>query len=958
MSAYGQNTIGLPEIINYSKHIYGGGTQNWDIQQDVNGIMYFANNEGLLSFDGIHWKLYPLPNKTIVRSIAIGTDKRIYAGGQDEIGYFSPDSTGQLIFTSLRNLVPPKERSFADVWDIVAYGKDVFFRSSGKILQLSNQTIIAYPAASEWVFMGLHQQKLIAQDISHGLLVFNQGTWQPLVQEEALPRGLYVSALVPVGKDSSLLTTLKDGLFLLSGNQITPFHSPDLDAIAKETIYAGVPLGRNWFALATSLGGCYIFNRKGEHIQSFSRREGLQNNNITSIFRDRNNNLWLGLDNGIDFIAYDNAIKHVYPENLNEGSGYAALLHDNYLYLGTTNGVYTVPLTNNEDLSFVKGQFRPVPNTKGQVWGLSEINGHVLLGHHDGAFLVNPGGASPVNAKPGWGYWTYLPVNKVLPSAQVLAGTYHGLEILEYNNGAFHAGHTVEGLDEPARFITFDNNNIAWASHPYRGVYKIDMSERPARIKLYNDKDGLPSFMNNHVYKVRNQVVVATEKGVYVYNEQTDRFEPSAWYRKLFDTTSLRYLKEDPNENIWFIHEKQLGVVDFSGPAPQIVYLPELNGKMVSGFEHIYTVDSRNIFIGAEQGFYHINYEQYQKNKYQLQVHISGVTCTGPSDRQLFGGYFGEVNDTRQQEQGLMPGIAWKWNSIHVEYASSLYGQQANVSYSYRLKGFDPAWSEWSKKTEKDYTSLAPGSYTFEVKARNNLGNESPVTSYSFRVLPPWYQSWWAYTVYLLIILAFAYGLYKRQQHKFIRQQLKHEEEQKRLQYLHQLEMEKSEKEIMQLRNEKLETEIDHKNKELASSAMHLVQKGELLSKVKDELTRLKKAPGSDDSGEELNKLMRILRDEDKMDQGWEQFTFHFDRVHSDFLSVMKELYPQLSANELKLCAYLRMNLSTKEIAQLMNISVRGVEISRYRLRKKLQLPTETNLFQFLLHIKSSKPAE
>jgi DNA-binding CsgD family transcriptional regulator len=949
----GQNTIGLPEIINYSKHIYGGGTQNWDIQQDAHGIMYFANNEGVLSFDGIHWKIYPLPNKTIVRSIAIGKDNRIYAGGQDEIGYFSPDSAGVLVYTSLKNLIPPKERSFADIWDIIPYGNDIFFRSINKILQLSNQTITVYPAVSEWAFIGLHHNLLVAQDMTYGLLQFVRGAWQPLVAKENMPPGLYTSALIPTGRDSSLLCTLKDGLFILSGNRLAPFHTPDLDAITRESIYAGLPLGRNWFALATSLGGCHVFNRAGERIQTFSRREGLQNNNITSIFRDRNSNLWLGLDNGIDFIAYDNAIKHIYPENLNEGSGYAALINKNHLFLGTTNGVYAVPLTAAEDLSFVKGQFRPVPNTKGQVWGLSEINGQVLLGHHDGSFLVNPDGAVPVNAKPGWGYWTYLPVNNVLPSAQVLAGTYHGLEILEYTNGIFHAGRTIPGLDEPARFVTFDNNHVAWASHPYRGVYKIELGEDPVRIHLYTDKEGLPSFMNNHVYKIRNQVVVATERGVYVYNQQANRFEPSPWYRNIFDTTSLRYLKEDTDENIWFIHEKQLGVVDFSGASPQTVYLPELNGKMVSGFEHIYTVDSRNVFIGAEQGFYHINYEQYRKNKYLLQAAVSSVTCTGPSDKLIFGGYFGEVSDTVQQEKAARPDIAWKWNSLHFEYAASLYGQQANVTYSYRLQGFDRGWSDWGKKTEKDYTNLPPGSYTFEIKARSNLGNESPVSSYAFRILPPWYQSWWAYTFYILVIIAAGYGLYRRQQHKFFRQQQKHEEEQKRLQYLHQLELEQSEKEIVKLRNEKLETEIDHKNKELASSAMHLVQKGELLSKIKDELTRLKKTPATDDGGEELNKLVRILREEDKMDQGWEQFAFHFDRVHSDFLAVLKEYYPQLTANEQKLCAYLRMNLSTKEIAGLMNISVRGVEISRYRLRKKLQLPTETNLFQFLLNIKS-----
>ncbi|MDF2188025.1 triple tyrosine motif-containing protein [Paraflavitalea sp. CAU 1676] len=950
----GQNTIGLPEIINYSKHIYGGGTQNWDIQQDVNGIMYFANNEGMLSFDGTHWRIYPLPNKTIVRSIAIGRDRRIYAGGQDEIGYFSPDSTGTLRYTSLKHLIPDKERSFADIWDIIPYGSDVFFRSIHKILQYTNKTIIAYPAVSEWAFMGLHQQQLVAQDMSHGLLYFHQGTWQPLLPTDELQKGLYTSALISIGKDSSLMATLKDGVFLLANGRLSRFTSPDIDRIARETIYGGLALGRNWFALSTSLGGCHIFNREGELIQSFSRKEGLQNNNITSIFRDRNNNLWLGLDNGIDFVAYDNAIKHIYPENLNEGSGYAALIHQDHLYLGTTNGLYTVPLTAMDDLSFVKGQFTAVPNTKGQVWGLSGINGQVLMGHHDGCYQVLPSGAIPVNARPGWGYWTYLPVSKVLPSAQVLAGTYHGLDILAFSNGSFKPVQTIAGLEEPARFITFDNNNVAWASHPYRGVYRVDLSVQPARIKLYTDKEGLPSFMNNHVYNIRNQVVVATERGVYVYNDKSDRFVAAEAYLQVFGNTSLRYLKEDSEGNIWFIHDKQLGVVDYAGTSPQIVYLPELNGKMVSGFEHIYTVNARNIFMGGETGFYHINYDQYRRNKYVLQAHINSVSTSGSVDRQIFGGYFGEVNDASEQDKEVYPDIPWKWNSLHFEYSSTLYGQQANITYSYQLKGFDAGWSEWSRKTEKDYTNLSPGNYVFEVKARNNLGNESVITSYHFRVMPPWYQSWWAYGVYTLALFGLALVLYKRQQKKFQRQQQRHEEEQRRLLYLHQLELEKSEKEIVKLRNEKLESEIDHKNKELASSAMHLVQKGELIGRIKEELTKLKKLPTQGEEADELKKLLRILHEEDKVDQGWEQFAFHFDRVHSDFLVALKERYPLLTANEIKLCAYLRMNLSTKEIAQLMNISVRGVEISRYRLRKKLQIATETNLFQFLLNIKST----
>jgi hypothetical protein len=211
-------------------------------------------------------------------------------------------------------------------------------------------------------------------------------------------------------------------------------------------------------------------------------------------------------------------------------------------------------------------------------------------------------------------------------------------------------------------------------------------------------------------------------------------------------------------------------------------------------------------------------------------------------DSLLFGGYFGEVNTDSAQPKSSIPSINNEWNSFHIEYTAPLYEQQANIEYSYMLEGFDKTWSEWSKKTEKDYTNLPAGKYSFYVKARNNLGNESPVNNYSFEVLPPWYQSSWAYFLYVALAFALGYLFYKRQQQKFVQQQQMHEEEQKRLAYLHQLEIEKSEKEIVKLKNEKLETEIEFKNSELASTAMHLVQKGEFLTKIKEELQNLNKA--------------------------------------------------------------------------------------------------------------------
>ena len=948
----GQNTIGIPDITNYSRDVYNAGTQNRGILQDRNGVMYFANYEGLLSFDGNYWKTYPLPNKTVVRSIAMGKDNRIYAGGQGDFGYFSPDHSGRLAFTSLKPLLSEKNYSFSDVWFVVAYGNDVFFMCRRVIFQLNNKTITAYPAASEWLFLGQSNGRLIAQDARNGLLEFRAGLWTPFVQESALPPNFYVACLFPFGKDSSFMGTINSGFFILSGKKITPFKFSGADPFGNERVLTAIAVNDDWLAIGTNLDGIYIVDKQGEIIQNLSRKEGLQNNNILSLFLDRDNNLWMGLDDGIDLVAYNNAIKHIYPEKLNEGLGYTSIIFGKELFVGTSNGLYCMPIDEREDLSFLRGEFKSVPGTKGSTFRLDEVNGRLLLGHHDGAYEIKDDRLSPIDTR--WSYWMFLPFSNVLPSALIVGGDDNGVELLRYDGGSFVPDKSIPGYNASSQYMAMDNNTV-WVAHSYLGVYRIDLNDTlHPRIKLYTEKNGLPSNLKNHLFKIRNHIVITTEKGVYEYNVATDSFGASPYFKSLLGERNIRYLREDAAGNIWFIEDKSLGVVDMSGVQPEVIDFPELSGKMVADMEHIYPYDKHNVFVGAEKGFYLINYEEYKKNRYPIQARIRAVKALGRTDSLLFGGYFGDVDDSMDQPAEAIYTISNKWSSMHFEYSSPLYAAQNSIQYSYLLKGFDRDWSTWSKKTEKEYTNLPAGTYTFQVKSKSNLGNESAITGYSFTILPPWYQASWAYLVYVCIFAGLNYLLFYWVRRVFRRQQAKHEEEQKRLQYLHQLEMEKSEKEIVKLKNEKLESEIEHKNTELASAAMHLVQKGELLGNIREELMRIKKgANGDGAAAEEFKKMLRILGEENKMDKDWEQFAVHFDKVHSDFLQILKSVYPQLSSHELKLCAYLRMNLSSKEIAQLENISVRGVEISRYRLRKKLHIPTEINLFDFLMELHS-----
>lgn len=954
VAAWCQNTIGLPDITNFSKIDYNAGLQNWDFKQDKNGIIYVANNEGLLSFDGKYWKSYPLPNKTIVRSLEIGNDNKIYVGGQDEFGYFTPSENGRLIYHSLVQFIKESDKDFADVWDIAQLNNEVFFRTSRRIFKITNNKVTVYTAPNEWSFAGICNGTLFAHDIKGGLMQFQNNNWQYL-EDASLLKNVEVTSMISLN-GTMIITTLKNGIYSVANHQVNKIQTATTKLIENQRIYSAIIIDKKWIGLATTNDGVFIIDVKGELIQRITKAEGIQDNNILNIFSDKQGNLWLGLNNGIDCIGFNNAIKHINPK-YQDASAYATIIHQNKLYVGTSSGLFSVPLTQKLDISFNRGDFSLIPNTVGQVWNLSEVNDELILSHHEGAFVIKNFQANLISNITGfWNFQNFAGVQNNLSGSiinnQIVAGNYKGLAFFNQKGAEFQFTGQVPNFTQSSRYVAVDDGTHIWVSHPFHGVYKVAKENTSIeKIKVYTQFNGLPSKLNNHVFKIKNEILIATETGIYGYNETRDIFEPIPFYQNIFGLQSLRYLKDDKEGNLWFIHEKQLGVVDFSSKIPQIIYIPELNNKLLSGFELIYPVDENNIFIAGESGLFNLNFKKYKKNNYELQVHIREVKITGETDSLLFGGYFGSINEKQVQDKNILPEVSRNWQMIHFEFSSALFGLQKNFEYSYRLNGFENSWSKWTNKTEKEYTNLPPGNYVFEVKVKDNLGEESEIDSFTFNVLPPWYRSTWAYTLYFAIFILIILLIIKWQKEKFIVQRKRHEEEQEKLNYLKQLEIDKAQSMLTEIKNEKLQVEIDSKNTELINFTMHLVQKGELLTDLKSHMSKMTKLIDNTIAHEELKKMIRVINDADKMDKDWENFTNHFDKAHNSFTVNIKEKFPKLTANELKLCTFLRVNLTTKEIAQLMNISMRGVEISRYRLRKKLNLPTEMSLFDFLNEI-------
>ncbi len=500
-------------------------------------------------------------------------------------------------------------------------------------------------------------------------------------------------------------------------------------------------------------------------------------------------------------------------------------------------------------------------------------------------------------------------------------------------------------------------------AHGNKGIFRIRLSanlEQIESVRHYGQAQGFPSDIFLSVHRVRGELVFTAERGSYRYDPASDRFVPHEVLNELFGPQAyVRELVEDAWGNVWYQVDEEFGMLRItdSGLQKHIERLSvdKLKSKLLAGYEHIrpYAVDG--VLIGTQEGFVHFDPTAYPSQRPDFHTIIRGAELLTRPVQRIFGGTFqenGRIAASQPEEQQF--DIPAHSNSLRIEFAAPFYEDVDKMQYSYLLEGFEETWSEWTHSTEKEYTNLPEGKYAFHVKARNVYQQESIPGVFRFSVLEPWYKRRFALMAYSGLFLGLIIFVFLQNNRRMER-----EKDQMKVEQAQTLKMKeeaffkqstKSEEEIMRLKNEKLHDEIAYKTRELASSAIHLVQKGEVLRKIKHELEKLTPDIGAAERSK-INKLIKAIDDDIKLDKNWEKFEYHFDAVHENFLKRLREKYPELSPKDQKLCAYLRMNLSTKEIAPLMNISVRGVEISRYRLRKKMQLDAGANLVELLLQI-------
>ena len=939
-------SIGVPYVQNYTKALYQSGNQNWSITEDEHGVMYFGNADGLLSYDGRYWQLHQMPHELIVRAVAADGKGKIYAGGFGEFGYWDNNNKGRLSYHSLIAKVPRKYIPNEEIWKIYVDDNRVIFQSFGAlyIYEHNHINVIKITSTQPFLFLFKLGHRFFVEQVDTGLFEL-KGDHLDYIQGSKILGSNGVLSILPYQSKGFIIGTSKSGLFMFDGKQINPWNNQANSFLETYQLNNGALIGGKYFAYGTILNGIVIIDTAGNVVQHINKSSGLQNNTVLSLYTDDQENLWAGLDNGIDRIEVNSPLYFYFDKTGNFGTVYSSIIYNKKIYLGTNQGLYYSDwITDASSSLFQQFNFKLIPGSQGQVWDLSMQDGKLLCGHNDGTFQVN--GTSIHKISDVSGGWTIKKYN----TDQLIQGTYTGLTLFKKDAaGNWVFDHSIKDFFEPSRYVEQDSKGQVWVSHAYKGIYKVvlsaDLSHAVSK-KFYDEHAGLPESYNINVFNLENKIVFSSDSGFYSYDDITDRFYKYQQLDKgLGSFASSNKIIPADGKKYWFINHGRVSLADFSIPGKISIdsnSFTILNGQMVQYYENISRINKLIYLISVDDGFVIYNDSQ---NIFNHKIQLPGVLIRrieNVTDKVAVLSDDGSYNNVE---------IPFAQNNIRISYSLPYY-RQAKVKYQYYLDGYSKEWSDWSQQSQKEFTNLGQGTYQFKIRAKTDDDNITPVTSFTFVILPPWYSNKIAMVFYLLLAILAWYTLrhfyrlkLKRHQHE-LQQKLQHEKDEFQKQ-----ETIASEQQIVKIKNEQLQADLAGKSRELANSAMNIVYKNELLQKISDEIGHLKDISGKKLPEEQLRKIQKVINEGMTDERDWNLFESSFNEAHESFFKKLKTTHPDLVPNDLKLCAYLRMNMNSKEMASLLNISLRGVEIRRYRLRKKLNLEHDKNLVEFLMEL-------
>ncbi len=774
---------GIPYIINYSRDDYKASTQNWAVVQDKRGVMYFGNTRGVLEFDGQNWKLIPLTNSLLARSLAIDGKGRIFVGGRKEFGYLKPDSIGQLSYISLVDkMINEKDRNFRqDISQILLANKTIYFISRGSVFKFADGKVKVIENKRLQQAYEIND-RIFVKEQNKGITELVNDEFKLVPNGEQL-KNASIRAVLPY-KGKHLFITLSDGLFLFDNYKFEKLETPIDGFLKGKKIITAIQLKNGEYAFGMFTSGLLLTNKELKPIQHINSNTGLQNNQVNSIFQDNRNNIWLGLANGISEVLSSLPISKFDEKYGLSGTVNSSKLYNGQLYIGTSRGVFSKEWSDFENHFDKTNQFKMVGDPV-QVFSIDTGNSKILIAHGLGI--------STADVKK----YNYLKLDKTIvyrflmlneKKDLAIAGTKKGLLLLEFKQkkkslrkrkikkdklkGEWFFKKYIKGFNESCRHIQIDDNNDIWYSNKEKGIARLSLNEHldSVSVKWYSDKKEIPVKSGNHIFKVSNKIIAETEDGLYFYKPDLDVFRKDTIFNEILGTDiQIDLFIEDSDGNIWFKQRRKekktnASIYEMGELIRQddgSYYLNKTSFyKLRNNVYSISPVSSNDIIVGGEKGFVHYD-TRIEKDHYRPYFALLREIRFVSNDSIIFAGTNIDSLGTSSlfQQDSQLKLVPFELNDIRFSFSAPFYDEPEKMKFKFFLEGNDNSWSDWKKENYKEYSNLLEGDYIFHVIAKNIYEVESVEATYKFTISPPWFRTIWAYVLYFISAVLLIWGI-------------------------------------------------------------------------------------------------------------------------------------------------------------------------------------------------------
>lgn len=783
--------LGQPFIRYYSPTEYNAGAYMYQSIQDDRGIIYYANSWNVRVYDGVSWDYISTSNQKEAFSLGIDSAGIVYVGGNDDIGYLAPNAQGGMGYISLIDEFKDSQRGFGPIYKTFTSNQGAWFQGKKDILFWDGQQGSA--KHFEYRIKGFFQLKeqFFMQLEGYGLQRFYEGNVIPITGGEAL-KDYTITGLLPLAEDvlHPIVATFEKGLFKYNAaaNAYEPYQTEVQEYLKTNRVRCATTIsGGNW-ALGTANGGLVVINELGQLMCVVDENMGLMDNQVNHIYEDKDNILWVSLNNGCAKVEISTPISS-WDRNL------GLLGHVNTidrvgekLVVGTNRGLFY--LHNDQ-----KGHslFRRIEEITAPIYSSIQTSHHTdnpqTLYAMQGRVIVLEGREryrTKVMENTPEDVFYLIPSTQDENTAYALSST--GFYRLAYTKGRWINMGKVAGVPNKYRFYVAeqDAQGDIWVVTARSGVIRFSLNEAKdsvENIREYTLDDGVPDYNFIGVDKIQNRLILTSEKGVYAFNEEANRFQLAKDFGpQLADYfTGFYFFAEDPHDNLWYIayqngdelwRERAWLQADgtYKVDSTTLRRVPVMDGTREGNF-----VEENGVaWFGGTQGLFRYESTANITFTQKFAAYIRKVTI-GEGGREIFGGtHVQTVGDSiliaAEQAASQELNLPYSENSLVFHFSSNNYFEEDKNRYSYRLIGSGESWSPWEEETKEYVRNLREGTYTFEVRSKNIYGAVSQTDRLTFTILPPWQRTNIAYLSYGAVAILLIWMLVKFNTRRLVRQ--------------------------------------------------------------------------------------------------------------------------------------------------------------------------------------------